>query len=193
MSSNSASGWRVKLGAALAIIAGVWTGTAIAADGVFDEVKVGVLAHDVAFGGHHKENGYDINGELLFVSPDFLQWAFAPRPHVGLSINTDGNTDQVYGGLTWTVYGRKGIFANDGNTFVNFAFGGAVHDGWLQTYDGPRKELGSRILFRESLEVGYWILSNTNVSVYLDHISNAGLADQNDGLTNIGMRVGFGL
>ena len=127
--TSSASSWGAKAAAAVIVISGVWTGAATAADGVFDEVKGGVQAHDVGLGGHHKENGYDINGELLFVSPDFLKFAYAPRPHLGLSINTSGNTDQIYGGLTWTVYGKQGIFSSDNNFFVNLSLGGAVNDG----------------------------------------------------------------
>jgi len=183
----------VKTAAAVAMLIGAWAGSAGAADGIFDEVKVGVQAHDVGIGGHHKENGYDINGELLFVSPEILQWAFAPRPHVGLSVNTSGNTDQLYGGLTWSIFGRQGIFSSDTNFFVNLGLGGAVHDGALTKADGSRKELGSRVLFREGLDVGYWIMSQTNISIFLDHISDAGLTAHNDGLTNLGLRLGFGL
>jgi lipid A 3-O-deacylase len=186
--------WRLTAAVVIAALAGVWPGATKAADKLLDEVKVGVLAHDVAFGGHHKEDGYDINGEALFVSPDMLDWAFAPRPHVGLSINTDGKTDQAYAGLTWTVFGDKGIISSTSRAFVNVSLGGAVHDGWLATSENSgHKQLGSRFLFRESFEAGYWVFDHTNVSVFLDHISNAGLASHNDGLTNIGLRLGFGL
>jgi lipid A 3-O-deacylase len=183
----------MKIAAALALLTGIGTSAAVAGDGVFDEVKLGVQAHDVGIGGHHKENGYDINGELLFVSPDFLKWAYAPRPHIGVSGNTDGNTDQVYAGLTWTVYGKQGIFSSDNNFFVNLGLGGSLNDGAIFKTDGSRKDLGSHVLFREGLDVGYWIMEKTNVSLYLDHISDAGLTTHNDGLTNLGVRVGFGL
>jgi len=161
-----------------------------AVDRIVDEAKVGALAHDVGFLGDHRESGWDINGEILFTSPGFLQWAFAPRPHHGASINTDGNTDQAYAGLTWTILGRNGIWSNN-DIFANFAFGPSLNNGKTYTADPNRKALGSHILFRESLEFGYWFLPNTNASIYLDHISNAGLARPNEGLTNAGVRIGY--
>jgi lipid A 3-O-deacylase len=190
MGASWGCGWRV--GATVIVAMLISAGAAMAADGVFDEVKVGVLAHDVNIGGHHKESGADINGELLFVSPDFLKWAYAPRPHVGLSVNTAGNTDYVYGGLTWSIYGRQGIFSDDTRFFVNLGLGGAIHDGELTTSRTDKKQLGSRALFREGLDVGYWITEKANVSIFLDHISNAGLTTHNDGLTNLGVRAGLG-
>lgn len=156
-----------------------------AADGIVDEVKVGVLGHDLSIGGHQKESGADINGEVLFGSPDFLKWAFAPRPHLGVNINTAGDTSAAYFGLTWQLFKWSGVY-------TNFGFGGAVHDGKLETSDPNRKELGSRILFHESLEVGYEFVARQSVSIYLDHMSDAGLTKHNDGLTNLGVRYGYG-
>ncbi|HSV28059.1 MAG TPA: acyloxyacyl hydrolase, partial [Candidatus Omnitrophota bacterium] len=67
-----------------------------------DEIRLGLLDHDVGvFGGEH-ESGYDVNGEVLFESPGFLAPIWAPRPHVGVYVNTTGDTSQAYAGLTWT-------------------------------------------------------------------------------------------
>jgi hypothetical protein len=33
-------------------------------------------------------------GEILFTSPDFLSFPWSPRPHLGVAINTNDNTDQ---------------------------------------------------------------------------------------------------
>ena len=163
----------------------VSTGAARAADGFIDEVKVGVLAHDAPIGGHQKEGGADINGEVLFGSPDFLKWAFAPRPHIGANINTQGDTSALYFGLTWQLFKWNGVY-------TNFGFGGAVHDGKTETNDPNRKELGSHALFHESLEIGYEFVPRQSVSIYLDHMSDAGLTKHNDGLSNIGVRYGYG-
>jgi lipid A 3-O-deacylase len=54
-----------------------------------------------------------------------------------------------------------------------------------------RKLLGSRILFRESAELGYAVTPRVNVSGFLDHISNANLAPRNAGITSAGARLGF--
>ena len=180
-----------------AVVALVMTGSANAAvahaeDGYIDELKLGVLKHDVPVFGRHKEGGVDLNGELLFKSPRILDWAFAPRPHLGVSVNTDRKTDQAYAGLTWTLFKRPQIFSADDSVFTDFAFGGAIHDGHLTSDRVDEKQLGSRVLFRESLEIGYEFQPRRSVSLYLDHESDAGLTEHNDGLTNAGIRLGYG-
>lgn len=158
---------------------------------IIDELKIGLLFHDVGFLGHHKENGMDANAELLFTSPNFLKWAWSPRPHVGVDVNSDGNTSQLYGGLTWGgVFYKPGWNRFDG-FFAYLSLGGAVHDGRLDSSDTSFKQYGSRILFRESGEIGYQFTDVVSVSGLIDHISNARLANHNEGLTNIGLRFGF--
>ena len=78
----------------------LWAGPAHADPGWLDEVKLGVLAHDIRFLSDHVEPGADINVEVLFPSPAFLRVLGAPRPHLGLSLNTAGATNYAYGGLT---------------------------------------------------------------------------------------------
>lgn len=41
-------------------------------NGIVDEMKLGVLDHDVPTGGDHKECCVDANGEILFTSLGFL-------------------------------------------------------------------------------------------------------------------------
>jgi hypothetical protein len=53
-----------------------------------DEVKLGTLAHDIRFLGTHVGPGADINAEVLFPSPVFFRVNGAPRPHLGLAVNT---------------------------------------------------------------------------------------------------------
>jgi len=187
-----ASFWAAMV-AASALLSAMAPGRASADDGIVDELVVGALKHDLPIFGHAKEPGMDINGEVLFHSPAILDWAFAPRPHVGLQINSAGKTDQAYTGLTWTLFEIPQIFTPDDKMFTNFAFGGAVHDGHLDNGSSDDKQLGSRVLFRESLEVGYWFQPKYSVSLYLDHESDAGLTRQNQGLTNGGVRFGFGM
>ena len=74
--------------------------------------------------------------------------------------------------------------------FVAGSLGGGVHDGHLNTVLPERKSLGSRLLFRESVEAGYQLTRQVSLSVMLDHLSNAGLAPHNPGLTNVGARLG---
>lgn len=159
-----------------------------------DEMKVGVLSHDVGFLGHHVESGEDINLEVLFTSPTFLDVIGSPRPHLGGDINTDGKTSDGYFGLTWGIMLLQNLFQPGDGIFANGSLGGAVHDGSPLTgaqQPPGRKLLGSRILFRESAELGYAITPRVNVSAFLEHISNANLAPRNAGITSAGARLGF--
>ena len=158
---------------------------------LIDEFKIGGLAHDVGFLGHHVESGADLNIEMLFTPPDLLRVIGSPRPHIGADINLSGNTSDGYFGLTWGITLIQNLFRSGDGIFANGSLGGAVHDGFLDTAPPDRKRLGSRILFRESLELGYQLTPAISVSAILDHISNANLAPRNAGVTNAGARFGF--
>ena len=159
-----------------------------------DEVKIGALSHDVGFLTHHVEGGADVNLEALFVSPDLLGIIGSPRPHIGADINTAGNTSDGYFGLTWGCTLIPSLFGG-GAVFGNGSLGGAVQDGFTgttATVPPPgRKLLGSVVLFRESLELGYQINPTVSISALIDHISNANLAPRNAGITSAGARLGF--
>ncbi len=148
-----------------------------------DEFRLGVL--QPVDGPHDDEDGGpNVNLELLFgrFGPQyeniFLNNFLRPRPHIGGSINTDGNTDQFYWGLTWDVFLTQRIF-------IEGSFGGAVHDG-----DDDDDEFGCSVNFRESGSIGYNLSERWNVLVTVDHMSNADLCDENRGLTNVGIRFG---
>jgi lipid A 3-O-deacylase len=168
----------------------MWAGPAHADPGWMDEVKLGVLVHAIRFLANHVEPGADINVEVLFPSPAFLRVLWAPRPHLGLSLNTAGATDYAYVGLTWTGRPWRPLLALPEGLFAAGSLGGGVHDGHLNTAPPERQILGSRLLFRESVEAGYQLTRKVSLSVMLDHLSNAGLATHNQGLTNFGVRIG---
>jgi lipid A 3-O-deacylase len=162
------------------------------ADGLVDEVKLGIMDHDVPIGAHHVENGADVNGELLFTSPDFLSFLWSPRPHLGISVNTAGKNSYAYWGLTWTGDFYKDAFTPGDGFFAALGLGGAVHNGPDVSYEPDRKGLGTRFLFHESVETGYHTAARISFSIFLDHISNANTASHNPGITNLGVRVGYG-
>jgi lipid A 3-O-deacylase len=181
----------VRLGLVVALVGAGIASPALAKGGIVDEIRLGVLWHDVGVFGTSKERGADLNAELRFVSPAFLEPLLSPRPHLGVSVNTDGDTDQAYAGLTWTFTLFRQLLNPVDSLFLDASLGGAVHDGKLSTRDPHRKNLGSRFLFRESLEIGYRFTPAQSVSVILDHISNADLASRNEGLDNLGLRYGL--
>lgn len=166
-------------------------GQAAAQERIVDEAKIGLMAHDITLGGSHLENGADVSGEVLFVSPSFLDIIGAPRPHLGGWVNTQGNTDAAYFGLTWGLPIVKSIFGSSDALTIYGSLGGAVHDGYEDSAPAGRKRLGSPVLFRESVELGYQITPVYSISAIVDHISNANLGSHNAGITNAGARVGM--
>ncbi|WP_159711037.1 hypothetical protein [Geminicoccus flavidas] len=68
----------------------------------FHEVRAGVYAHDLT-GPTHERDEVGLNGEILFKSPGFLAWAFAPRPRLGGTVSTNGGTSLAYADLGWTI------------------------------------------------------------------------------------------
>jgi lipid A 3-O-deacylase len=177
----------VLLGACLALL----PATVRAQTKLIDEVKIGGLAHDVTFLGRHVEGGADVNIEMLFTPPDLLRVIGSPRPHIGADINTSGNTSDGYFGLTWGIMLIQNLFGAGDGVYANGSLGGAVQDGYINSAPADRKRLGSRILFRESAELGYQLTPSTSVSAILDHISNANLGNHNAGITSAGARLGF--
>lgn len=178
-----------SLGAAAAIAAAVSAafGNSAAAEpvgGFISEIRLGAQYHDAAVFNTRRERGWDVSGEFLFVSPRFLEFAFAPRPHLGFHANTAGDTSQVYFGLSWEATVWQGLF-------VGFSLGGSVHDGVLRKGRIDRQALGTRVLFRESVEIGYRFAGGYSISVMFDHVSNARLASSNQGLDTLGARLGY--
>ena len=158
---------------------------------IIDEVKAGMLAHDVGFLTHHVEHGADVNIEMLFTPPDLLAVIGSPRPHIGADINTAGATSDAYAGLTWGISLIQNLFHAGDSVFMTGSLGGAYQDGYIDNAPPERKRLGSPILFRESAELGYQVTPVISIAAVLDHISNANLAQHNAGITSAGARLGF--
>jgi len=156
---------------------------------ILSELKGGVLAHDLSFLGGGAEGGADVNAEVLFLSPEIFEIILAPRPHIGIQINTQGDTSQIYAGLTWTFFPLDRVW-------IGVSGGGSVHNGDLgePSRSGRASEvsaLGSRVLFRLAAEIGVQVNDRLSISLIFDHESNANLADENEGLNNAGLRVGY--
>jgi lipid A 3-O-deacylase len=174
-----------------ALLLGLAAGRAAAQQGLVSEMKLGVLAHDVGFLGDHIETGSDVNFEMLFTPPAALQIIGSPRPHIGATINTSGNTSDAYFGLTWGIALLQSLFGWSPNVFLNGSLGGAIQDGYTGTAPPGRKDLGSPVLFHLSTELGYQVTPRFSFSAYLEHMSNADLATHNAGITSAGARLGI--
>lgn len=154
---------------------------------LLDEVRGGVFYHEL----HGPEEGsVDINAEILtsrlpLIDPASPWYWLSPRLHLGTSINTDGDTSHVYAGLTFTIDVTERFF-------IEGSFGGAIHDGETGNNVAPgRNALGCSPLFRESASIGYRFNESWSLMATIEHLSNADLCDQNRGLTNAGLRLGY--
>lgn len=154
------------------------------------EVRVGVLAHDQAPIVNNVESGTDLNVEVMFNSPAILDGIGSPRPHVGATIASEG-TSILYAGLNWQ---------HDFNTrwFVSADLGLAAHDGdpLQESEQTPyeqqtEKALGCRVVLHVAVGAGYRFSPRWNMGLHYQHLSNATLCGSNEGLENIGVRVGY--
>jgi hypothetical protein len=194
-------GWRqLVIVIALAVLAVLNPTRSQAQNITYSEFKFGIWDHDVHFLGG-KEDGVDINPEYIFASPftddmiaglpDWLHFALQPRPTIGAAINTAGDTDQFYVGGTWSWFlARHLVLPQDGIVF-SFFFGPGFNNGYIGPAPDDRKALGSYGLFREAAELGYQINDTWEISAYLDHVSNGGLAKYNQSINDVGARIGF--
>jgi lipid A 3-O-deacylase len=173
----------------LAVLAAACPGAARAQ--WLDEAKLGLLAHDVAIGGDHRENGVDANLEALFASPALFRPIFAPRPHLGVVVNPRGGSSYAYTGLTWTGTLARSFIGTGDAVFASLGLGGAIHSGPNVSEERDRKSLGTRLLFHEYLEVGYRFTTPLSLALFLDHVSNANIGRHNAGVTNLGLRAGW--
>ncbi len=184
---------RARFGVALLLIVNVVSPLPAQADSaptstspIFYGFRVGLLAHDVdgLWSNTRAEGGIDANAEIVLKKPSGVLWGGVLLPNFGVSINSQGDTSKIYGGVVWEFLFGNGLFFNTGA-------GLAVHDGQLESDDSNNKQLGSRLLFRIPIEFGLTFFERHRLSILFDHISNAYLADPNEGLDTLGVRYGF--
>jgi len=153
-----------------------------------DEIRFGVLAGDLEPGGAN-DGRPTINAELLTPplggnhDSSVVGHLLHPRLHLGGTVSMDANgVDQAYAGFTWTYNVGERLF-------LETSFGGATHDG--ATGSNNPDSYGCALQFRESVSVGAELTHDVSIMATLDHMSNAGLCDGNQGLTNAGVRLGY--
>jgi hypothetical protein len=148
-------------------------------------MRLGLVGHDGKPISSGIEAGAAVNGEL-FLQPFFTSsdGILALKPSIGGSVSLSGDTS--YGFIDLTAALKPGD-----PFFIDFGGGVAVHDG--HDHPGPldRKDLGSRVLFHVSADIGARITDHLGLSLYFDHLSNAGLARNNQGLETIGLRAAW--
>ena len=166
----------------LAMVVLLSTTTALAAStNSGREVRIGLLAHGIGPLSAGVESGIDLNMELLLARNHERHPLFG-RAALGFSLNNRGGTNQLYVGRTWQ---SELPFA----LAFEYHFGVSIHDGHLHDHVKDRRQMGSRVIFRQSFELGYHS-ANFRLSVIYAHASHLGLlANRNQGLDNLGMRL----
>lgn len=154
--------------------------------GLLREIRAGILAHDVDYlwSNMHVESGIDVNLEVLFLRPSLSLLGGTIFPNLGITVNDRGNTSKIYGGFLWEWQHRSGLF-------LDLGLGAAIHDGELDTPLPARKLLGTRMLFRIPVEVGFRVSNRIRLSLMFSHVSNGYTAEYNQGLDVLGLRCGY--
>jgi lipid A 3-O-deacylase len=157
------------------------------------EVFVGVYDHavDTPFTLYTGESGTDIAGGIRFGRVRALGFIGKPSPYVIASVNTQGDTSFVGGGLSWKI----GI---SGPLYVRPGVGVVVHDGPGYRVDLARHretDLGSRVLFEPEVALGYQLNDRLAVEASWMHISQGRVFnwDQNPGIDMMGARLNLHL
>jgi hypothetical protein len=150
------------------------------------ELRLGLIAHDAA---GREQGSASLAAEVLFALPgrekagDFQR--LVPRLQLGAILNTAGRTSLAHAGLAWQIDLVGGLFAEAG-------LGLATHDGDTGSTSRPgHAALGCRLLFRETIGLGYRFGGGWSVLGSVEHFSNGGLCARNRGLTHVGMRAGY--
>ncbi|WP_306117360.1 MULTISPECIES: acyloxyacyl hydrolase [unclassified Roseitalea] len=150
------------------------------------EIRFGGALHDRGFLTVHEADGFVVNGELLFRSPDLLARLGAPRPYIGASYAfvEDGATPVqfIYAGLNWQVHWTERVY-------TGFSLGGAVNDADLSA-GSPNWGLGCNASFHLAASAGVDLTDRVSVEIFGDHFSNAELCFSNGGHETAGMRIG---
>jgi lipid A 3-O-deacylase len=184
---------------ALALSLAVAPALAAQADGI-DEVRLGVTAHNVCIANcdnADKEDGPNLNAEIVFDSPEVLRILLSPKPYVMGSLNTAGDTSFGGVGLQWDWEFAEGWAIEPGVGYV-------IHDGEL-TFPYPQGDprndpvsattvfFGSRDLFRTSLSLSRDIGEKWGVQLMYEHLSHGQIlgSGRNQGLDNVGVRIRY--
>jgi lipid A 3-O-deacylase len=164
------------------------------------EIRGGVMYHEdsrlrrLLFNqSRFREDGIiDLNGEVLFAKPQWtfgswlLDFVLRPRVRVGASINIGRGTSQASAGLAWDTYIWKNVFW-EGSLDI------AVHNGWTgitPSADNLRM-LGCSPILRQSVSLGVDVTEHWRVMATFEHLDNFKLCNSNQGLSNLGLRVGY--
>ena len=164
-----------------------------------EEFRLGIVQHNIRTDhgdlASPKEDGPNVEAELVFASPEWLNLIGGPRPYLMGSLNTQGETSFGGVGLYW-----RWEFA-DGWAFEP-GFGYIIHNGERDIpeeirgtpaatqFEREHQLLGSRDLFRTSFALEREFSPRWAGQIYYEHMSHGQILDagRNQGLDEAGVR-----
>src|SRR5262249_23614129 len=154
--------------------------------------RLGVVKHNI-LDRHDREESENIEAEIVWETPGFLEFLGKPRPYLMVSANDQGFTSFAGGGLYWRYQFAKhwafepgfGYVIHDGKIDIPFPQGDPRNAG----YGDDRVLLGSRDLFRTTLALEREISPQFSSQVYFEHLSHGQILGQgrNQGLDEAGL------
>lgn len=182
----------------IAALSAALTVSGLASAGPIDEFRLGVMQHNVCVNdcdNANKEDGPNLNAELVFTSPDFLDILYSPRPFIVASANLSGDTSFGGVGLLWNWDFAEGWSVEPGLGYV-------LHDGELEPpfpqgdprnlpFNDTAVYLGSEDLFRISFALNRDFGARWGVQLQYEHLSHGQIIGngRNQGMDTLGARV----
>ena len=187
----------MKSAFAIMLLSGAALAAPVASADVLESVRLGVMDHNIRVidpKNADKESGVNINGQINFHSPKFLDFAFSPKPFIMGSVNTDGNTSYGGVGLEWDWEFVDGWH-------IEPSFGYVLHDGAIdlpypsgdprnQAFTDNNVLMGSKDVFRSSLALTLDFSEDWGAQVIYEHLSHGQIlgSGRNQGLDELGVR-----
>lgn len=169
------------------------------AEAQISEVRFGVFDHNVNIHAKNggKEKGPDIQAQMVFESPSWLEWAYGPHPLIVGSLNTHGETSFLGAGMEWSVpLGEQfelqpfiGVVYHNGD-FLDNPYEPA--DGSMHTWFNDEKlALGSRDLFWIGFNLERKLSDEWAIVFHFEHLSHGQIlgSGKNQGLDNFGLMI----
>lgn len=159
-----------------------------------EEFRAGVFYHDAYrgfvptdTGNFNFSNLEDVSFSALFTSPDVaaFEWIGSPRPELGATVSLAGKENLVHANLNWQFGLGESPF------YLELGLGAALTDASLSGAPKPARNMGCALNFYESAGVGAHVSETVTATLRYEHMSNLGLCTPNQGLSNLGLMIGF--
>ena len=163
-----------------------------------EEGRIGLMQHNICVAdckNADKEDGPNIEAELVFASPDLFRYLLSPRPYVVGSFNTAGDTSFGGAGLLWnwdfaqgwSLEPSLGYVIHDGSNESPFPQGDPRSDAFAR----DNVYFGSDDLFRTGLALNRDFGPNWGLQLQYEHLSHGQILGngRNQGIDNLGARL----